>query len=214
MTNIVYFTVVCLAFVSCRSPHDLTKRKYTAGTYRDFNFHREKSEKHTSVDSMTTSAPTSLLSKVKESLLPSLEELNITDISANPSAMLSTNYPMIAEKIDSAFARELRKDSTWRTDSLPEVIITALSSQAMVGLGTVGGLATIANPDLIWFTIVPMIGIPFFLLISLIAAAVAFGKINSGEIDARYKKWMRLWALCLVVNILLGSIVLMHFTGL
>jgi hypothetical protein len=100
-----------------------------------------------------------------------------------------------------------------KTDSLPEAIETAFATQAMIGVGTVGGLATIAEPSLIWFTIIPMIGIPFFLIISLISAAVAMKKIHTGEFDARYKKWMRLWALCLLVNMLLGTIVFLHFTG-
>lgn len=203
-----------ILLVSCKPESDITKRKYTEGRFDDFSFHREKTEKSISIDSTITETEHPVLAKMKEQLLPSLEELKATTQNPNPTEMLSEYHPAIAARMDSIIARQMQIDSTWRTDSLPDAISTALSAQAMIGLGTVGGLITIAVPEAIWFTFIPMVGIPFFLLISLIAAAVATAKISSGEIDKRYKKWMRLWAVCLLINLLLGSIVLLHFTSL
>jgi hypothetical protein len=212
--TILLFGVLSLLLASCKNQEELTKRKYTQGHYHDFNLLREKSDKSAPVDSVIAKVEHPLLSEMKEQFLPSIEELRVTTRNPNPTEMLSEHYPAIAEKMDSVIARQMQKDSTWRTDTLPESIETALSSQAMIGLGTVGGLITIAEPAAIWLTIIPMIGIPFFLLISLIAAGIATAKINRGEIDARYKKWMRLWAVCMLINILLGTIVLLHFTAL
>lgn len=205
--------ILCFALFSCKHQQDLSKRKYTQGQYHDFSLGRDKSDKSKPTDSSIVEKESIVLEKVKEEILPTLTEMKAATIESNPKVMLEENYPVIAVRMDSVIARQMRKDSTWRTDTLPEAIATALSSQAMVGVGTVGGLLTIAVPEAIWFTIIPMIGIPFFLLISLIAAAIAMSKINSGEIDDRYRKWMKLWAVCLLLNLILGAIVLLHFTA-
>lgn len=212
--TIIFALVICLALVSCKHQDDLDKRRYTDGHYHDFNFHREKTDKEKPLDSLQTEVEHPVLTKMKKEFLPSLSDVKTIMQNPDPTEVLNEQHPMVAAKMDSLIARQMQKDSTWRTDTIPEAIATALSSQAMIGVGTVGGLITIAEPAAIWFTFIPMIGIPFFLLISLIAAAVASAKISRGEIDAKYKKWMRLWAVCLLVNILLGSIVLLHFTAL
>lgn len=212
--TIILFVVLCLSLISCKNQEDLTKRKYTQGHYHDFSLHRDKSDKSEPEDSCAAEKEHLVLEKMKEELLPALRGLRMTNANPDPTIMLHENYPMIAERMDTLIARQMVKDSAWRTDSLPESIETALSTQAMIGVGTVGGLITIAEPAAIWITIIPMLGIPFFLLISLISAAIAMSKINSGEIDKRYRKWMKLWAVCLLVNLLLGSIVLLYYTSL
>ncbi len=208
--SLALFSVILLA--SCTHQSEITKRKYTDGHYHDFNLNRDKSVKLSSVDSIAARDEHPVLDKMKEQVLPSLTEIKATAGNPNPTEMLSEDHPLIAERVDTMLQRQFAADSTLGNDTMPECVETALSSQAMVGVGTVGGLITIAAPQAIWFTIIPMIGIPFFLIISLIAAGIAFGKISRGEIDAKWKKWMRIWALCLVVNIVLVALLLMHFT--
>jgi hypothetical protein len=212
--TVIFFLAIFLALFSCKNQEDITKRKYTDGQYRDFNLHREKSGKEKPLDSVAVEPGHPVLLKMKEELLPPVAELKAAVQNPDPTNAFYAQYPLIADQLDSVLVKQTLKDSAWNTDSVPDVIMTALAGQAMVGLGTVGGLATIAAPELIWFTIIPMIGIPFFLLISLIAAAIAMAKINSGEIDKSYRRWMRLWAVCLLINLCLGSIVLLHFTSL
>jgi|GEM_PF-6920937 major membrane immunogen (membrane-anchored lipoprotein) len=203
--------IICVTLFSCKHQEDITKRKYTDGIYKDFSLHREKGKDSESEDSCRIENEKGKLVLMKEQVVPDFPELKVEGNIFDSHEALTDNYPIIAERVDSAIAHTMRKDSTWRTDSLPDCISSALSSQAMVGVGTTSGLITMAAPGFIWFAIIPMIGIPFFLLISLVSAGIAYGKITRGEIDASYKKWLRLWALCLVVNVILGSFLFMHF---
>lgn len=202
---------------SCKSADHFDNRKYTDGHYHDLNLFKEKSDK---------SEPVAPEIPVKTDSSKSLVNIAVDNLKdqftgpyalsgASASVLLHNNYPLIAARIDSTISRQVVRDSTsWMNDTIPDAIATALSTQAMLGIATVGGLLTIAEPAAIWFTIVPMIGAPIFLLISLIAAAIAMNKINRGEIDKKFRGAMKLWAVCLLINLVLGSIVLMHFTSL
>lgn len=212
------FTVILVLTLlsSCRSVGNFDQRKYTDGQFVELHLLKNKTEKSGSLgvetavtDDSARSRIAVVVDQVKESMIaPEAESM------LSSSEVLHDNYPVLAARMDSTIARQMQKDSTWKTDTLPDAIDAALSSQAMLGLGTVGGLICMASPNALWLFILPMILAPLSLLISLIAAAIAMGKINRGEIDGRYRKWMKLWAVCLLVNLVIGSVVLMHYVFL
>jgi len=207
-------TILVLTFTSsCRTVDNFDKRKYTDGQYHDLNLFKDNPQKADPVPAEVIPAADSCRQKVN--VIESITEKYVAELNektVGSTELLHENYPMLARQLDSAMARQAERDSSsWMNDTLPDSIESALSSQAMLGLGTVGGLVTIAAPESIWFFAIPMIGAPFFLLASLIAAAIAMSKLNRGEIDSKYRGAMRLWAVCLLINLILGSLVLMHY---
>ncbi len=215
--TIILAAILMGSFTSCKSVDSFDNRKYTDGQYRDLNLFREKSDKSETLAPATPVEADSCKSRLNIAIDQMKDQFTGQyDLSsASSSELLHDNYPVIAARFDSTLVRQAKRDtSSWMNDTLPDAIGTALSTQAMVGLGTVGGLITIAAPEAIWFFFFPMVFAPICLVISLIAAAVAMSKIQRGEIDGRYRKWMKLWAVCLLINLVLGSLVLMHFVFL
>lgn len=214
---VIMVTLVLVGLASsCSTTRNFGKRQYTDGNFHDFHLLKNKTEKCDPAMEEAVVAEDSVKSRMDVAVDQVKESFSRpqTESMLSSSDILQRNYPMLADRMDSTIARQMQKDSIWNTDSLPEEIGTAMSTQAMLGLGTVGGLITIAAPESIWYFAIPMVAAPFSLLISLIAAAVAMSKINSGEIDKKYKRWMKLWAVCLLVNLVLGSLVLMHYVFL
>lgn len=197
---------------SCSSVNHFDQRKYTQGQYLDLHLFNDKSDKCAAEESTAIAQVDSCKAKAKIVLEEVKENITMNHSGeiVQSTSGLHEHYPLLATKIDSTIAK--RDSSSWMHDTLPEVVDFALSSQAMLGVGTVGGLMTIAAPQSIWFFILPMILAPLFLLLTLIAGAIAMAKIKRGEIDGKFRGAMKLWALGLLINLMLGSIVLMHYT--
>lgn len=204
-----------LALTSCHGTKDIDKRRYTAGHYSEFSLDRfslgkdktsPESERIVEQDTLSDATQT----PVSDSIIG--KTMNAYQFVVTRSSEMYCEQgvsPLINHVRDSAVARISRKDSlNVFTDSLPESVALALSSQAMVSLATLGALATLAEPEMIWFSFLPIILSPFFLVVSLIAAAVVQTKIQKGQIDKRYKRYMRLWAVMLMLNMLIAIIII------
>jgi hypothetical protein len=203
---------VIVSASSCSTVKNFNQRKYTEGQFRDLNLFKERPTVcATDIPPVSTDSCQPKLNAAIEQIKN--QNLLLTSQGLIPSCeLLRTEYPGISAKMDSAIAKQVNRDSaSWMNDSLPESVEAALSTQAMVGLGTLGGLITITAPQSIWFFAIPMIGVPFFLVGSIIAAAIAMAKISRGEIDKKFRGAMKLWAVCMVINLLLGSMVIMHY---
>jgi len=214
----LFLILVAFTFASCHGTKNIDKRRYTDGFYNDINLDKlsiGKDRKENQKPGISDTAQLRTVKVRRDSVYAACAEAFAFSPEGQDSredAMRET-CPLVSNAMDSVVARAMRKDSiNIFTDSLPSAIETAISAQAMLGVATVGALATLAAPELVWFTFLPILLSPVFLLVSLLAAAVAMSKINRGEIDACYKKYMRLWAVMLLCNMAIAAFVITQQT--
>lgn len=210
------FSIVSIV-ASCSSQDHFADRKYTAGQYHDLHLFREKTEKENCEEQEMVAEKDSaacILKDVLEELKPQLAEFNSAEVCAG-SKQLMDHFPVAGARIDSVLAHQMKADTSWMQDSIiPRSVEVAFGSQGTMAIGTVGGLITMVAPLSIWFFWLPMVLVPVSLLVSLICAGVAVAKIGSGEIDKKYWKAIRLWAVCLLINLCIGSVVLIHYAAI
>lgn len=204
-----------LALASCKSTEEFTQRKYTEGYFHDFSLGKSKTEKWTPDTLMISSEdPAQKISvkKIATNLTEAFDVPPVVDF-ADPGKMLHSTHPAIATKIDSAIARRVAKDSSWSQDTLPACIETALGSQACLGVASVSAMITSVAPEFIWFAWIPVVLSPVALLVSLITGFIAIGKIPFGKIDRRYNRYMKLWAVALLINLCLAAVVIFTYAA-
>lgn len=217
----ILLVAALLVLDGCTSSGHFTDRKYTSGQFHERTFFKSKSGTKLHGDSTRKLFPDSIAFNVRESIGNEKAELkeNVKR-SQSPgefpaSEILAENYPLVAQKMDSVFAQQIKSDTSWMQDSvIPRPVEVAFGSQGVLAIGTVGGLITTGAPGAIWWFFPFMLIAPIALVVSLIAAAVALGKINTGQIDKKYNRAMRLWAVCLLLNLVISSVVVIHYASI
>jgi hypothetical protein len=216
--SVLLLILVTIAFASCSTTKNIDKRRYTDGFYNEISFDKlsiGKDRKEKQEAATVDSAERRTVKMLRDSVHATCAEAFTFSSEGQETRKEAVREacPLVSSAMDSVVVRAMRKDSVnIFTDSLPPAVQTAISTQTLLGVATVGALATLAVPDLVWFTYLPILLSPAFLLVSLIAAAIAMSKINRGEIDARYKKYMRLWAVMLLCNMAIAAIVITQQT--
>ncbi len=211
---------ILVAFASCSGSKDIDTRRYNSGYYHDFKLVKNKVEKTDPAESATPEiVKTDSLTVLKTD--KTLEKVNnvlktMIDLSTQKEnvykAHMNENHGVIADRFDSIIAKSALKDTSWFADTIAPSVETALASQAFLGFVTIGAIATLAVPELIWFTLIPTLLSPIALLISLIACMIALRQLGSGKIPASNKKYLKLWAVMLLVNVLLAALVITQQT--
>jgi hypothetical protein len=217
--SVLLLILVTIVFASCSGTKDIDKRRYTDGFYNDINLdklsigkdrkEKQESEPGDTIQPRTVKAFKDSVHAVyySDAFVFSSEDNDARNV------VIRDACPLVSNAMDSVVGRAMRKDSiNIFTDSLPPAVETALGSQGILAIGTVGALATVAAPGLVWYTFLFILISPVVLLVSVIAAAVAMSKIRRGEIDARYKKYMRIWAVMLLCNMAIAAIVITQQT--
>jgi hypothetical protein len=217
----IFLLLLLIAFSACSTAGHFPARRYMPGQYRDGFGWSVKADETQQPDSTRKHLPDSLAIKMREAgtqakmeVMQSLQA-GKTFSSLPYSDALSEYYPVLSAKMDSALVRTQQNDTSWIHDTLmPACVEVAFGSQATMAMGTVGGLITMAAPGTIWIFWLPMALVPVSLLVSLICAGIAATRISTGQIDKKYWKAMRLWSLCLLLNMAIGAIVIIHYSAL
>jgi hypothetical protein len=207
-------SVTLMLLTSCSTSSDLQKRKYTDGFYHDLSldvFKKEKDkDKSSETQELVNDTVQAEATCFKEKMNQHIVQPVVRTVSEPVNREhLHTHLPA---KADSMLAHHLAaRDTGYFDDSIPNAISVALVSQASLGVAALGGAIITAAPATIWFFWLPIIIAPLSLLVTLISAGIAFGQLASGKADKRFKKYMRLWAVGMVVNLALGLYAVSYF---
>lgn len=190
----------------------MTKRKYTDGYYDEFKLHREKVDKNKVLSEETMMADDSV-AIISDSVnieltgnfkIGEVTKL-VTPVSVSYDSLLKSTSVKIAQS-------RLMRDTSWFKDTLPPSVEYALGGQALVGAGTVGALISMAAPEFIWVAWIFILAAPISMLVSIVSAMIAYQQISTGKIDKKYKRYMNLWAYCLLINLAIAAFVISRYT--
>lgn len=198
---------------SCRTQHEFEKRKYTEGQYHDFLFGKENAEGQAEVqctpaDSSSATCDSTPQAQPRE-IFALCNDL-VPDSGVRPLNSLVATQQDNHERLN---PRTYLESAPADTDAMPESVSAAISGAAFFTLAVGSAAATLVAPQLIWFSAILAIGSPIFLLVALIGGFIAYGQLASGKIDQRYRKYMRIWAIAMILDVFFALLIIFHFVA-